>query len=126
MGILNKEDLSMQRPLFQFRHVGINTKDAAEAERTALLLCNLFGFDEKKTPVSFFAGDSIEVMNNGDVGRCGHIAFTVSSIADATAYLNQMGWQTNPDTAVHTPEGKIKLVYLTQEIGGFAIHLFEE
>jgi len=114
-----------KRPDFKFRHVGINAKDNAEAEATTMTLSNIFGIEYSKLPGSYLVGDHIEVMNHDNYGKFGHIAFTVASIADAVGYLNEHGWEADMSTAVYKDD-RIKILYLSQEVAGFAIHLFEE
>ena len=44
---------------FRIKHVGINSKDEAEAKKTATLLCSIFDFDYNDTELSVFTGTAV-------------------------------------------------------------------
>ena len=116
----------MPVPEFKFRHLGINSTDPATATDTVSLLCELFGLEARKLIQSTMVGSDIEVMDHAEKGQHGHIAFTVSSIPDALNWLASMGWQAEHQNTVHKEDGSLKIIYLSKEIAGFAVHLFEE
>ncbi|NLH00602.1 MAG: VOC family protein [Clostridiales bacterium] len=108
---------------FEIAHIGINCADEAEAESVAKLFCKLFGFEMKVGNSSIFAGESIEVMKTKFLGQNGHIAIRTNDVEKAVEKLKVDGFEVNMDTAKLDATGKIKSVYLYDEIGGFAIHL---
>jgi 2-dehydro-3-deoxyphosphogluconate aldolase/(4S)-4-hydroxy-2-oxoglutarate aldolase len=55
-------------------------------------------------------------------GTKGHIGLTCWNVERALAYLERFGFRGVPETA-KTEKGKLKVIYLDREIGGFAVHL---
>lgn len=108
---------------FSLGHVGINCADLDEANTIVNQLSSIFGFEYKMGNSSIFAGEAVEVMKSPYLGQKGHIAINTNSVDRAVAYLNEMGISFNENTRKTSPDGKIKAIYLTEEIGGFAIHL---
>lgn len=111
---------------FEVMHVGFNQENAAEAKRSAELLRTLFGFHAKETPVSFFSTDRIEIMKKHGAGTLGHVAIGAGDAAAAKKYLEGRGFEFDDSTAAYLPDGRLKLVYLKQEIAGFAFHLLQK
>ena len=58
-------------------------------------------------------------------GEKGHIAISTNHIHRAVAYLKRKGISTVPETEKET-EGKARIIYLDQEVSGFALHLHEK
>ena len=108
---------------FELAHVGINSDNAEEAEQTAHLLSNVFGFDYKEGNSSIFSGKAFEVMKKIGRGKNGHIAIATNSVERAAAYMESIGFKMDMDNAVRDINGTIKAVYFNQEFAGFAIHL---
>lgn len=108
---------------FSLGHVGINCSDLDEAGSIANKFSNMFGFDYKMGNSSIFAGEAVEVMKCQFLGQKGHIAIKTNSVDRAVAYLSEMGISFNESTRKTSPDGKTRAIYLTEEIGGFAIHL---
>jgi len=106
---------------FSFAHVGINQKDDKTAADTAALF-GLFGFAPKDGNSSIFNGTVIEVMKSPFRGDKGHIGLKCWNIERALAYLEQFGFHGVEETA-KTEKGKLSVIYLDKEIGGFAMHL---
>jgi 2-dehydro-3-deoxyphosphogluconate aldolase/(4S)-4-hydroxy-2-oxoglutarate aldolase len=111
---------------FEVMHVGINCKDAGEASKTAEVLKNIFGFESSETPVSFFSTKKIEIMKKNGAGERGHIAIGTNDIHAAVKYLEGRGYGFNQDSAAYFPDGRLKLIYLKDEIAGFAFHLLQK
>jgi len=109
---------------FSFAHLGINQQDAAEAAATASVLGKL-GLAVREGSKSFFAGSSFEVMKSPFRGRQGHIALKCYNLERALTYLGRWGFTGVPETAT-TEKGRLKVIYLDQEIGGFAVHLLRD
>lgn len=108
---------------FSLGHVGINCNDTDEASTVANQFSNIFGFDYKNGNSSIFAGEAVEVMKSPFLGEKGHIAIKTNSIDRAIAYLGEIGILFDESTRKTGPGGDTKAIYLTEEIGGFAIHL---
>lgn len=116
----------MEKPVFKFRHVGINTSDEAQLQQTARLLALLFGQETRVMPNSLLAGGNIELMRSGSPGEKGHLAFNVESVEEGLEYLSSLGCEAEMESALYDEDGKLKLVYLKDEIAGFAVHLFRQ
>ncbi len=110
---------------FEFAHLGINEENKDKALNSANQLLNLFYFPVKEGTSSIFAGPGFEVMKNQYLGKHGHIAIATNDIYRAITYLKMKNVSILPETAKEK-EGKLKAVYLDQEISGFAIHLLQK
>ncbi len=111
---------------FELRHVGINTPDAQTADETAGAFEKLFGFKKEDRGGAYFAADYIEVMKKQFYGTHGHIAVAAAH-ADRAAYqLERAGARFNWDSAGYNPDGRLRVVYLQDEIGGFAVHILQK
>ena len=110
---------------FEFAHLGINEEVEAKALDTANRLSHLFYLPLKEGTSSVFAGPAFEVIKNKYLGEHGHIAIATNDIHRAITYLKMKGISLLPETAKEK-EGKLKAVYLNQEISGFAIHLLQK
>lgn len=108
---------------FRLGHIGINACDASQAEEIARKFCDAFGFEYRPGNSSIFAGDGIEVMKTSYKGECGHIAFLTEDIEKAMVQLEKVGLGFDMDTGKYGPDGKLKALYLRDQIGGFAVHL---
>lgn len=111
---------------FKVRHIGVNMQDAAEAQKTADLLLDLFGFEESDTPISIFSSPEIEIMKKKGAGKLGHIAIETSDIEEAKKYLASKGIEFNESSAAYFDDGGLKLIYLKNDIAGFAFHLVQK
>ena len=110
---------------FEFAHLGINEEDEEKALHSANLLSQLFYFPIKEGTSSVFAGPAFEVIKNRYLGEHGHIAIATNHIHRAITYLKRKGISILPETAKEK-DGKLKAVYLDQEVSGFAIHLLQK
>jgi 2-dehydro-3-deoxyphosphogluconate aldolase/(4S)-4-hydroxy-2-oxoglutarate aldolase len=113
---------------FSVAHVGINVQNGDEARGTVKLLEALFGFAPRPGVGggSVFSGEGIEVMNPPGPGTRGHIAVRTNSIARARAFLERAGFSFRPETAKTDAKGALYLIYLKDEIAGFAVHLVQK
>ena len=121
---LTKEAISTMLG-FEFAHLGINEENKAKALNSANLLSRLFYLPVKEGTSSFFAGSCFEVIKSQYLGKHGHVAIATNDIHRAIAYLKTKGILILPETAKED-KGKLKAVYLNQEISGFAIHLLQK
>jgi len=110
---------------FEFAHLGINEESKDTALNSANLLSHLFYFPVKEGTTSIFAGSGFEVMKNKYLGKHGHIAIATNDIYRAIAYLKKKGISVLPETAKEK-DGKLKAVYIAQEVSGFAIHFLQK
>jgi 2-dehydro-3-deoxyphosphogluconate aldolase/(4S)-4-hydroxy-2-oxoglutarate aldolase len=110
---------------FGFAHLGINEENKDKAFDSANLLSRLFYFPIKEGNSSVFAGSGFEVMKNQYLGKHGHMAIATNDIHRAIAYLKTKGISILTETAKED-KGKLKAVYLNQEVSGFAIHLLQK
>jgi 2-dehydro-3-deoxyphosphogluconate aldolase/(4S)-4-hydroxy-2-oxoglutarate aldolase len=111
---------------FSFAHVGINQSDEFEAAETADELSEYFGFAQRDTSASCFAGSNLEIMKGKGTGTNGHIGIKTNYLFRAVAYLRRKGVEFRTDTAKYDEKGRIKFIYLADEIGGFAVHLMQK
>ena len=110
---------------FEFAHLGINEETKDQALNSANLLSRLFYLPVKEGATSVFAGPGFEVMKNQYLGEHGHIAIATNHIHRAIAYLKMKDISLLPETAKEK-DGKLKAIYLDQEVSGFAIHLLQK
>jgi len=110
---------------FEFAHLGINEEDEDKALNSANLLSHLFYLPIKEGTSSIFAGPGFEVMKKQYLGKHGHIAIATNHIHRAITYLKIKGISVLPETAKEK-DGKLKAIYLDQEVSGFAIHLLQK
>jgi 2-dehydro-3-deoxyphosphogluconate aldolase/(4S)-4-hydroxy-2-oxoglutarate aldolase len=110
---------------FEFSHLGINEETKDKALNSANQLSHLFYFSVKEGTNSIFAGSGFEVIKNRSLGEHGHIAIATNDIHRAIAYLKMKDIPVLPETAKEK-EGKLKAIYLDQEVAGFALHLLQK
>lgn len=108
---------------FSLAHIGINAENPEEAMKAAKMFELLFGFDVKEGNSSVFAGTAVEVMKTPYLGKNGHIAIGTPDVTAAKAELEAKGFSFNEASAKYKADGTLNAVYLTDEIGGFAVHL---
>lgn len=108
---------------FRIGHVGINSENEDKAIKTAKAFSAIFGFEYKPGNSSIFAGNAVEIMKSFYLGKYGHIAIETNSVERAVAYLKVSGLEFDESTMSVDSLGRIKAIYLKEEIGGFAIHL---
>ena len=110
---------------FEILHVGINCDDADTAMEVAEKFQEAFGFIVKPGNSSNFAGTAIEVMKSKFLGAKGHIAIRTNKIEAAVAELEKHGFTMDMSTAKYKAD-RLTVVYLKDEIGGFAVHLSQK
>lgn len=111
---------------FDLRHVGINCPDENASNQTAGIFEQFFGFPKTDRGGAYFAGEVIEVMKKPFYGTHGHIAISTYAPERAAYYLQQAGAKFNWDSAGYNPDGALRVVYLQDEIGGFAVHILKK
>lgn len=110
---------------FRVVHIGINNDDEESARAQVGRFCELFGFESDVKSASTFASDEIEVCRKRFPGTHGHIAIGTGNVERAVYYLENKGVEFDFSTAKYKGE-RLTSVYLTECIGGFAIHLVEK
>ena len=111
---------------FTLSHVGINAQDEASANKTADTFEAFFGMAKKEGKSSVFAGTGIEIMKTPYLGTNGHIAVGTNDMERAVYHLERRGISFDEATAKRDEKGKLKAIYLEDEIGGFAVHLVQK
>ena len=111
---------------YELAHVGINGANPEEALAIAKLFADMFGLNVKEGISSDYAGDAVEVMKKPGPGRLGHIGFATPDCAEALKDLEARGYEADMSTAKYRPDGTLNVVYLKQEVGGFAVHIVKK
>lgn len=105
-------------------HIGVNSQDAETALAEGRKLAALLGWPvNRDNPKSLFVGDQFEMMKTWFRGAHGHIAIGTKNVERAKWHMEQRGFAFDEDTATYTSDGRMKFIYLRDEIGGFGIHL---
>jgi len=108
---------------FSLSHFGINSKNEGDAVKAAKFMQKLFGLQINELPHALYSGSHIEIIKAGMRGTKGHIGFKVRNIDRAMAFLTREGIALDTESAIYDKEGRIQLVYLKDELLGFAIHI---
>ena len=111
---------------FSLAHIGVNCETESEALEDADRFDLLFGFTKKDGNSSVFAGTFAEFMKTPYLGAKGHIAIGTTNVERAVFHLTLRGAKFDEDTAKYDPTGKLKAIYMTDEISGFAVHLVQK
>lgn len=111
---------------FSLAHIGVNCETESEALEDADRFDLLFGFTKKDGNSSVFAGIVAEFMKTPYLGAKGHIAIGTTNVERAVFHLKLRGAKFDEDTAKYDPTGKLKAIYMTDEISGFAVHLVQK
>lgn len=107
----------------KLRHIGINSASEEEAVCTAERFSAMTGGAVKDGNKSLFAGTEFEVMKFMGMGKCGHIALSVTDVDRAVTLFKSQGFEFDDASATYSDDGKRKFIYFKDEVGGFAIHL---
>lgn len=111
---------------FQVAHVGLNFPEAGAAAEAAARFAGLFGLVISDGNSSLFAGPLLELMKAPGPGQHGHIAVAVSDLPRARAMLESQGVAFDEAATKFDAQGNMLLIYLREEIGGFAVHLLQK
>ena len=109
----------------ELKHVGFNSGSPENAAKEAELLFKLLGWPVKDGNSSMFVGEGFELMKKPFRGTNGHIAIACNSIRRARWHLERRGF-TFDDASAAVKDGKLKAIYMNEEIAGFAFHLFQK
>ena len=112
---------------FELRHVGVNNISSDEAMKAAGKLSLLTGWPViDQGEKNCFVGAGFEIMKKPGRGQNGHIAIACNSAARAKWHLESRGFAFDAGSEEFTKDGRLRLVYLKDEIAGFALHLVEK
>ena len=111
---------------FQMVHIGINCDNENEAGDVSSKFEKMFGWTQKIGNSSIFAGSFIECMKSPFKGTKGHIAVSTINVNRAVYQLKLQGIEADMSSAKYDADGRMTVVYLKDEIGGFAVHLVEK
>ena len=103
--------------------MGLNCKEATEAEKIARLFCRLFDVPYLPNETAIFAGSLVECIKGPYRGAHGHIAIGTGNVDRAVYQLEKRGAVFDVSSRKTDAEGHTLLIYLQEEIGGFALHL---
>lgn len=109
----------------ELTHVGINSGSPEQAMKDAENLCKLLGWEIKDGNSSTFTGKAFEMMKKPFRGTHGHIAIGCNNVRRAKWHLERRGFTFDEESA-NVQDGKIKAIYLKDEIAGFAFHLLQK
>ena len=107
----------------KLRHIGINSASEEEAVCTAERFSAMTGGAVKDGNKSLFAGTEFEVMKFMGMGKCGHIALSVTDVDRSVTFFKSQGFEFDDASATYSDDGKRKFIYFKDEVGGFAVHL---
>ena len=108
---------------FKLVHVGINCQNADQAEDVAQMFQNGFGFNKKTGNSSVFASTFVECMKTPFRGKMGHIAISTNSVKRAMYQLRARGFTIDESSIKYDAKGNPNVAYLSDDFGGFAVHL---
>lgn len=109
---------------FELAHVGVNCADSSDCDQMSEAFNAVFGFEVKKGNSSNFASSGIELMKGCGKGSNGHIAIRTNKMAPAIAEMERRGFELDMDSV--KDKDNIKVLYLKDQIGGFALHLVQK
>lgn len=109
---------------FALEHVGVNTPDAGTAREAVSFFEAFFPGRTLELEKSYMVPGFVEFMKGHGRGITGHIAVGTSSIPRAIAYLRRHGIEVDTKSTVEQ-NGIVKAIFLKDEIGGIAVHLFQ-
>jgi 2-dehydro-3-deoxyphosphogluconate aldolase/(4S)-4-hydroxy-2-oxoglutarate aldolase len=111
---------------FEVAHIGINNTNEAEAQEHAAAFSSMFGFEKKNGTSSVFASNRIELLKTAAKGTHGHIAIRTNYIDRAIYYLEKQGISLDYTSVKKDAMGRLTVIYMQDEFGGFAVHLLQK
>ena len=109
----------------EVKHVGVNSGSPEQAQKDAGLFAKLLGWELDEHANATFVGEVFEVMKIPFRGTHGHIAVACNSIKRARWHMERRGFVFDDESAI-IRDGKLRAIYLKDEIGGFAVHLLQK
>ena len=115
---------AMQNSLgFTLAHVGVNGANEEEGVAIAKRFAAIFGLPTKDGSKSMFAGTMVEASKGTLPGTHGHIGVGTLSVKRAMHYLESRGLEFREDYRSYDKAGNLMAAYITEEVGGFAVHI---
>lgn len=108
---------------FSLCHIGINYPDSDSAMSDADRLSALFSFGQRELPGSCFVSEGFELLKHPGHGRMGHIAVGTHNPERAVFHLTRRGATFEEASAAYEADGRLRLMFLDGDIGGFAVHI---
>jgi 2-dehydro-3-deoxyphosphogluconate aldolase/(4S)-4-hydroxy-2-oxoglutarate aldolase len=121
---LTAEAVAMMLGL-RLRHVGINNDDAETARKGAALIAKLMHLPIEDRTTAYYVGTQFEFLARNYLGKHGHISIETNFIERAVAYFERNGIGVKAETRSEV-NGKLAVIYLDLEVGGFAFHLTQK
>lgn len=109
----------------QLKHVGVNSGDPETAAKDAAQIAKLLGWPLDDHKNATFVADAFEVMKIPFRGKNGHIAIACNNIKRAKWHLERRGFVFDEDSAI-MKDGKLRVIYLKEDVAGFAFHLLQK
>jgi 2-dehydro-3-deoxyphosphogluconate aldolase/(4S)-4-hydroxy-2-oxoglutarate aldolase len=109
----------------ELRHIGINSGDPETAAKDAAMIAKLLGWPLDDHQNAVFVDKAFEVMKVPFRGKNGHIAIACNNIKRARWHLERRGFVFDDDSAI-VKDGKLRAIYLKDDIAGFAFHLLQK
>lgn len=109
----------------EVKHVGVNSGSPEQAAKDADMLAKLLGWELDEHKNATFVGEGFEVMKVPFRGTHGHIAVACNSIKRARWHMERRGFVFDDESAI-LRDGKLRAIYLKDEIAGFAVHLLQK
>ena len=109
----------------EIRHVGVNSGTPEQSMKDAQTLSKLLGWPIDEHKNANFVGEGFEVMKIPFRGAHGHIAVACNSIKRARWHMERRGFAFDDDSVI-MKDGKLRAIYLKDDIAGFAVHLLQK
>ena len=109
----------------EVRHIGINSGDPETAMKDAQMIAKLLCWPIDEHQNAVFVDKAFEVMKVPFRGMNGHIAIACNNIKRARWHLERRGFVFDDDSAI-VKDGKLRAIYLKDDIAGFAFHLLQK
>ncbi len=109
----------------RLEHLGVNAKNE-DVSKIAKKFSVLFGGLTREVTKGQFGSDFVEVVNEDyHTGSVGHLAIGTYHVARARRYFESIGFEFDESTALYDDNGRLKFIYLTDEVAGFKVHLMK-
>lgn len=108
---------------YQLAHVGMNCHDEKESLAVAKLFELAFGWKVQELSANNFASTYIETLDEPYLGKHGHLSILCDNIEEAMKEMESKGFHILEESKRYTDSGKLRLVYLAEDFGGFSLHL---
>lgn len=109
----------------ELKHVGVNSGDPDTCAKDAAMIAKLLGWPLDDHKNATFVGTGFEVMKIPFRGKNGHIAIACNNIKRAKWHFERRGFVFDEDSAI-MKDGKLRAIYLKDDIAGFAFHLLQK